>query len=99
MIGSGFMRLSKEQAEKITDLILARLKERNLIVFKADEEKVLKRMQGVFIADLKAEDNLDREVEQILSSHSAAIDTQRLDYRKMFNMIKTKLARERGIVL
>jgi hypothetical protein len=99
MIVSIFMKLSKEQAEKITALILAKLKERDLIIFKADEEMVLKKMQDVFIADLKAEDSLDREVEHILSTHAAAIDSQRLDYRKMFNMIKTKLARERGIVL
>jgi hypothetical protein len=99
MIVSVFMKLSKEQAEKITGIILARLKEKDLIVFKADEETVLKKMEDAFIADLKAEDSLDREVEQILSTHAAAIDSQRLDYRKMFNMIKSKLARERGIVL
>jgi hypothetical protein len=99
MIVSVFMKLSKEQAEKITGIILARLKEKDLIVFKADEETVLKKMEDAFIADLKAEDSLDREIEQILSTHAAAIDSQRLDYRKMFNMIKSKLARERGIVL
>jgi hypothetical protein len=99
MVVSELMKLSREQVEKIIELIDKRLREKNLIIFKADEEKVLEKMSEVFIADLKAEDNLDREVEQILSTHSAAIDDQRLDYRKMFNMIKSKLARERGIVL
>jgi hypothetical protein len=99
MVMSGFMKLTKDQVGRITELILTRLKEKELVLFKADEEDVASKMQAVFLADLKAEDNLDREVEQILSTHSAAIDSQRLDYRKMFNMIKTKLARERGIVL
>ncbi|OGQ64623.1 MAG: hypothetical protein A3I81_11375 [Deltaproteobacteria bacterium RIFCSPLOWO2_02_FULL_55_12] len=76
-----------------------RLKERDLVVFKADERKVLERMVEIFLADLRAEDNLDREVEEILKSHAGAIDTQKIDYRKMFNMIKGKLARERGLVL
>ena len=93
------MRLSKAQVEAVSRLILERLKEKGLIVFKADEEVVLKRMVEIFMADLKAEDELDREVENILSAHSSTIDSQRLDYRKMFNMIKSKLARERGIVL
>jgi hypothetical protein len=93
------MRLTKDQIDIITARILDELKGKSLIVFKTDEEKVLERMREVFTADLKAEDTLEREVEEILSSHSAAIDTQRLDYRKMFNMIKMKLARERGIVL
>ena len=38
-------------------------------------------------------------MEGILKKHSASIDTERVDYRRMFTMIKTKLARERGIVL
>jgi hypothetical protein len=75
------------------------LKEKDLLVFKADEEKVLEKMRSAFTGDLKAEDDLDREVEGILNSHTSTIDTQRLDYRKMFHMIKSKLARERGIVL
>lgn len=99
MIMSQVMKLAREQVERIVGLLIERLKEKDLIVYKAEEEKVFKKMQDVFLADLKAEDNLDREVEEILSSHSSAIDSQRLDYRKMFNMIKMKLARERGIVL
>lgn len=99
MIMSQLMKITREQVEKIIALIIERLKEKDLIVYKAEEEKVLKKMQDAFLADLKAEDDLDREVEGILSSHSTAIDSQRLDYRKMFNMIKMKLARERGIVL
>jgi hypothetical protein len=81
------MKLTKEQIGRIIELILTRLKEKELVLFKADEEKVASKMQEVFIADLKAEDNLDREVEQILSTHSAAIDSQRLDYRKMLHLV------------
>ncbi len=93
------MRLSKEQVEKITRLVLDSLKKKGLIVFKADEEKVFSRMVEAFVEDLRAEDRLDKEVEKILESHAGTIDSERLDYRKMFNMIKGKLARERGIVL
>ncbi|MEE9613751.1 MAG: DUF507 family protein [Thermodesulfobacteriota bacterium] len=93
------MRLTREQVEKACGLILERLKEKKLIVFKADEGKVLERMVEVFLEDLRAEDRLDKEIEAILSSHSNAIDDQRLDYRRMFNMIKGKLARERGLTL
>lgn len=93
------MKLTKEQVEKISALILDGLKEKNLIVFKADEKKVLEKINDVILEDLRAEDDLDKEVEEILKSHTGQIDSQRLDYRKMFNMIKGKLARERGIVI
>lgn len=93
------MKLTKEQVEKISALILESLKEKNLIVFKADEKNVLEKINDVILEDLRAEDDLDKEVEEILKSHTGQIDSQRLDYRKMFNMIKGKLARERGIVI
>jgi len=85
--------------EKLVRASIERLKEKELIEFKADEKKVYERMVEIFVGDLKAEDDLDKEVEALLKSHSGAMDSQRVDYRKMFSMIKNKLARERGIVL
>ncbi len=93
------MRLSKEQIEKISRLILENLKKKELILFKASEDVVLERIIEIITADIKKEDELDREVEKILSQHTGEIESGRIDYRKMFNMIKHKLARERGIVL
>src|SRR3990172_12934209 len=89
------MKLSREQVEKLVRASIERLKEKELIEFKADEKKVYERMVEIFVADLKAEDDLDKEVEALLKSHSGAMDSQRVDYRKMFSMIKNKLARER----
>ena len=93
------MKLTTEQVDKITALVMKTLKEQELIVFKADEERVLSRMREAFLTDLRAEDALDREVEEILNGHTGEIDSQRIDYRRMFNMIKGKLAREREIIL
>lgn len=93
------MRLSKEQIEKISRLILENLKKKELILFKASEDVVLERIIEIITADIKKEDELDKEVERILSQHTGEIESGRIDYRKMFNMIKHKLARERGIVL
>jgi len=93
------MKLSRENIEKINTLILERLKQKNLVVFKAEEKEVFEKMNSLFMEELRAEDALDREVERLLSSHAGEIDRDRLDYRKMFNMIKGKLARERGMVI
>ncbi len=93
------MRLTMEQIEKVSSLIFERLKEKNLVIFKSPEQEVLKKIHDAILADLRAEDALDREVEEILKTHTGAIDTQRLDYRKMFSMVKAKLAKEREIVI
>ncbi len=93
------MKLTKEQVEKISKSVLATLKDKGLLVFKADEGKVLEKINDVILADLRAEDALDREVEEIIKGHSGGLGGEKIDYRKMFNMIKGKLARERGMVL
>ncbi|MBI1910730.1 MAG: DUF507 family protein [Deltaproteobacteria bacterium] len=93
------MRLTKEQVEKLSKTVLDRLKAKDLVTLKTNEAKVLEKINEIILADLRAEESLDREVEQILKSHTGSIDTQKIDYRKMFNMIKGKLARERGIVI
>lgn len=93
------MKLTKEQVEKLSAFIVKRLEEKNLIVLKTTEEKLLEKINGIILENLRQEDDLDREVEEILKAHSGAVDSSRVDYRKMFNMVKGKLARERGIVI
>ncbi|MEE8575193.1 MAG: DUF507 family protein [Thermodesulfobacteriota bacterium] len=93
------MKLTTDQVEKITGLILARLKEKDLIIFKADEELVLRKMIEAFTADLRAEDALDREVEAMLETHSGTMSQDGINQRRMFGMIKNKLARERDLIL
>jgi hypothetical protein len=70
-----------------------------LLIFKAGEAIVLNRIVELFMQDLRAEDELDREVEDIIKTHAKEIEDGRMDYRRMFNLIKSKLARDRGIIL
>ena len=93
------MRITIEQVEKISRRILNNLKEKKLLVIKTPEDGVLKKIESVFLGDLRAEEALDREVEKIIDSHSLEMEGQQIDYRRMFNMVKGKLARERGIVI
>ncbi len=93
------MKLTKEQVDKITILVLEGLKKKDLVVFKADETKVIEKITDAITTDLAQEDKLDREVEEILKSHSSDFNSQKIDYRRMFNLVKHKLAKERGIVL
>ncbi len=93
------MRLTKTQVDKISELILKKLKDNGLIVFKTDQAVVLERVVTAILDDLKAEDELDREVEGMLKAHSEEVESGRIDYRRMFSMIKGKLVRERGLTI
>lgn len=93
------MKLTTTQIETISNQILTRLKERELILFKVDEAEVFTRVIRAITDDLRAEDRLDREVEAILESHSGSLEEGGIDYRKMFNMVKGKLVRERELII
>ena len=93
------MKLTIEQVEKIAGLVLDALKKKGLITLKTGEQQALDKIMDVILADLRAEDSLDREVEEILKTHTGEIDSQRIDYRKMFNMIKNKLVKELGLTI
>ncbi|MFQ5901414.1 MAG: DUF507 family protein [Thermodesulfobacteriota bacterium] len=93
------MKLRKEQVEKVSSLIIDNLKKKGLIIFKADEGVVLDRTIAIFLDNLRAEDELDREVERMLEAHSGELANGDVNNRKLFRMIKTKLARERDLIL
>ena len=93
------MKLNKKQVEKISFLILERLKSEGLIIFKAPEETVLARINKAITDDLLREEELDREIDGLIEAHSGSLAADGVDYRKMFNMIKHRLVRERDLIL
>ena len=49
--------------------------------------------------ELSVEDRLNSEVRQLLKAYERQIEAGQVDYQKMFTMIKSKLVRERGLIL
>ncbi len=93
------MRLSKDLIQHISSAIAANLEGRGFARYGAGREAVAARIGEVITANLAAEDRLNREVEKLLSAHEAEISRGQMDYRKMFELTKQKLAKERGFVL
>jgi hypothetical protein len=93
------LRLTREQIDKIAALVLKDLEAKRLVEYKVGRDEVYRVIVEVITADLKAEDDLDREVETLIESHAGRMESGSVDQRKVFGMIKGKLARERGIVL
>jgi hypothetical protein len=63
-----------------------------------EEEPVAERLRHALAENLAA-DQLNREVDDILRGHLKEIQRDSVDYRRMFQMVKTKLARERNLVI
>lgn len=92
------MRLREPQIKHLCQKLLLTLTSNQLITLKESEASVLKRMLEIFSANLKAEDDLNREVEKLMQQYASKMGPS-FDKEKMFQMIKKQLVKERGIVL
>ncbi|MBI4379458.1 MAG: DUF507 family protein [Nitrospinae bacterium] len=93
------MRLRKEMIEYIATSITSDLLEKGFIEIDCTREKIVDLISGMITDDLMSEDKLNEEVKELLKTHEVELDKGNVDYRRMFQMIKQKLARERGIIL
>jgi hypothetical protein len=93
------VRLRQEEIDYVSWKILRRLKEDEVIDIMGEDEPVVERLRHALAENLSAEDQLNREVDDILRGHLKEIQRDSVDYRRMFQMVKTKLARERNLVI
>ena len=92
------MRLKEFQVKQICQKVLLTLRSKQLIVLKRKEAEVLAKMEEIFIADLKVEDDLNREAEKILAKYEAEMG-DKIDRHKMLTMIKRQLVKDRNLVI
>ena len=93
------MRISKEIIKHIADAIAANLEAKSLAKYDVPKDVISAKIAEVITADMVAEDKLNEEVKKLLAVHEAEISKGQMDYRKVFELTKQKLAKERGIVL
>lgn len=93
------MRLPKSWVAPMTKRIIDDLVKRGYIESTVPEKDLLVAVEGILLYELMAEDRLNDEVRGILQLHSSEIEEGRLDYRRLFDLTKRKLAKERNIVL
>lgn len=92
------MRLNKNQIEHMAFVIIKNLlKEEKILV--DDRNKLIDDIINLITEEFQKEDKLDQEVREILSKYMEKIRKENIEYQTMFRMIKSKLAKERNIVL
>jgi hypothetical protein len=93
------MRLPKEMIKHIADAIAANLESKGLAEYEVSRDAISAKIVDVITTDMQAEEKLNKDVEKLLAAHEAEIAKENMDYRKVFELTKQKLAKERGIVL
>jgi len=92
------VRLKEFQVKQICQKVLLTLRAKQLIILKASETAVLQKMERVFLADLKVEDDVNREAERLVEQY-ASKSQGNIDRQKLFQLIKKQIIKDRNLVI
>ena len=93
------VRIPKGWVSFIARRIINNLIKKDLAEPVVPVEKLINETENLLLKELMVEDRLNEEVREMLKQYEAEIEKGRLDYRKLFDMTKQKLVKERNIVL
>ncbi len=93
------MRLSKERVRHMAETVAGRLEQEGHINLTGDRKAFIDALNRVMTEELSLEDRVNAEVRQLLTAYEKQIEQGQVDYQKMFQMVKQKLVRERGLIL
>jgi hypothetical protein len=93
------MRVPKTWVSLISKKIVEGITSKQLITSQVPIEKLLADVEEIITAELMVEDRLNDEIREILKKYNPEIENSRLDYRKLFDLTKRKLVKERNVIL
>jgi len=92
------MRFSDSQIRRVSDSLLQALLDRGGATVKVERGVALARIEEVFRANLQEEETLERDAMKLLEAHLRQAPPD-VDRHRLLQMIKKRLAEERGIPL
>ncbi len=93
------MRLSSRKIEYLADRVLGLMQDSDLIHLGSNVETVWKTVADTIFANMRAEEDIDAEVEQLLTRHKAEIQGMEMDVADLRRRFKREVARKRGFTL
>jgi len=93
------MKLSKERVAHMAQSLAQRLMQEHLVQLTGSQKAFEDTLQHAITGELMVEEKLNAEVRILMQKYEAEIEKGKVDYQKMFLMVKKQLAKDRGIVL
>ena len=92
------MARREQFAGRIADAVVKRLVLRKVAEVR-DESRVREVVRRILSEDLLAEEKLDADARALMLDHAKEIRDSASDYRRLFALVRAKLAKERGFTL
>lgn len=93
------MRIPRSWVPSLAEKIINNLISKELVRPAVSMEKLMLETEELILNELTVEDRLNEEVRELLKAHAFEIEQGRLDYRKLFELTKQRLLKERNLVL
>lgn len=93
------MRVPKSWVPILARKVAENLTSRKVVKITVPVDKFIAKMEEIIMEELMVEDRLNDEVRDLLKKHSTDIERGRMDYRRLFELTKHKLVKERNLVL
>ena len=93
------MRIPKSWVPILAKRIVDNLSQKMMVSPTVPMDKLIAKTEEIITEELMVEDRLHDEVRELLKKHAADIEKGRMDYRKLFDLTKHRLVKERNLVL
>jgi hypothetical protein len=93
------MRIPKSWVPALAKKIADNLLNKELVESLVPAETLVAETERLLLEELMVEDRLNDEVRQILKKFEPEIEKGRLDYRRLFDMTKQKIVKERNVII
>ncbi len=93
------MRVPKSWVPILAKRISENLTIREAVKITVPMDKFVEKTEEIMMEELMVEDRLNEEVRELLKKHATDIERGRMDYRRLFELTKQKLVKERNLVL
>lgn len=92
------MRLKESQVKYICQNVLLTLRSKQLITLNKSDSEILSKMEAIFLAELRIEDEINKEAERLLDQ-AIGRGGPNVDREKMFQLIKKQLIKDKKVVM
>ena len=83
----------------MAEAMVSRLRAEGYLDLVGDSRTVIQSVGHAITEELLTEDRLNTEVRELMKAYATEIEKGPVDYQKMFTLIKSKLVKERGLIL
>ena len=91
------MRLREADIRRIASNVVTRLEKAGLMRLTGSRDALEQRIVGAFKANLRAEEDIEAEAARFAESHSRELVG--MDRHKVLQLVKERIAKERGFTL